>query len=100
MPPHTGFFIKRKIFNKFKYNLKYSISSDYDFMIKALKSSDGIYYLPITSVLMRIGGKSTKFSSILTKFKEDLDIIKKNDLGGYFTLFKKIFSKIRQFYIK
>ena len=98
MPPHTGFFIRKKIFKKIKYNLKYSISADYDFMIKVLKKFNGIYYLPITSTLMRSGGKSTKISSIFLKLVEDLEIIKKNNIGSYFTLFKKIFSKINQFY--
>jgi glycosyltransferase len=98
MPPHTGFFIRKKIFDKIKYNTKYSISSDYDFMIRVITKFDGIYYLPITSTLMRTGGKSSRLSSILLKLKEDFYIIKKNNLGGYIVLMNKIFSKLNQFY--
>ena len=98
MPPHTGFFIRRKIFDKIKYNTKYLISSDYDFMIRAITMFDGIHYLPITSTLMRTGGKSSKLSSIFLKLKEDFYIIKKNNLGGYIVLINKIFSKLNQFY--
>jgi hypothetical protein len=46
---------------------------------------------------MRIGGKSTKLSKLFKKSYEDLQIIKENDLGGYLTLLKKIFSKFKQF---
>jgi glycosyltransferase len=98
MPPHTGFFIRKKIFKKIKYNIKYFISADYDFMIKVINKFDGIYYLPLTSTLMRNGGISSKFSSAFLKLKEDLEIIKKNKIGNFFTLLKKKISKINQFY--
>ena len=99
MPPHTGFFVRKKIFDKFRYNTDYSISSDYDFMVKVIKNFDGIYYLPVTSTLMRTGGKSSKFFNLFKKMREDIKIIKKNKIGGYTTLFKKNFSKLNQFFI-
>ena len=98
MPPHTGFFFRKKIFRKFKYNEKYEISADYDFMIKLLKNINGIYYLPIKSTKMRMGGRSNLISKLLKKSSEDLEIIKNNKIGGSITLIKKISSKIKQFY--
>ena len=98
MPPHTGFFIRKKILDRYRYNTKYLISSDYDFMLKVLKNFNGIYYLPITSTLMRVGGKSSKISNLLRKMQEDLRIIKENKIGGYTTLLKKNLSKIKQFF--
>jgi glycosyltransferase len=97
MPPHTGFFFRKKLFTKIKYNTKYEVSADYDFMIRLLSNVNGIIYLPIKSTKMRIGGKSTKLSKLFKKSYEDLQIIKENDLGGYLTLLKKIFSKFKQF---
>ncbi len=97
VPPHTGFFFRKNHFTKIKYNTKYEISADYDFMIRLLRKVNGIIYLPIKSTKMRIGGKSTKLSKLFKKSYEDLQIIKGNDLGSYLTLLKKIFSKFKQF---
>lgn len=98
MPPHTGLFIRKKILNRYRYNTKYLISSDYDFMLKVFRNFNGIYYLPITSTLMRAGGKSSKILNLLRKMQEDLKIIKENKIGGYKTLLKKNLNKIKQFF--
>ena len=97
MPPHTGFFFKKK-FKFMSYNTTYSIASDYDFMIKLINKSKKILYLPIKSTRMRIGGESSKLFKLFKKSKEDLEIIKKNKLGSYLTLFKKILRKSNQFF--
>ncbi len=98
MPPHTGFFFRKKLFKKIKYNAKFEISADYDFMIRLLNKFNGIVYLPIRSTKMRIGGQSTKLSKLFKKTSEDFKIIKKNNLGSYLTLLKKVLSKVNQFY--
>ena len=47
---------------------------------------------------MRIGGMSNRsFKNLIIKSVEDYQIIKKNKIGGLFTLFNKNFSKIGQF---
>ena len=38
MPPHPTVFIRKSVFNKIgKYKTNYKISSDYDFLLRALK---------------------------------------------------------------
>ena len=103
MPPHPTVFVKKKVFEKIgKYNTDYRISSDYDFLIRALTNKEiKKQYIKKTLIKMRIGGTSNK--SILNLFKktfEDYKIIKKNKIGGFLTLLNKNFLKIRQFYQK
>ena len=103
MPPHPTVFVKKKIFEKIgNYNTDYRISSDYDFLIRALTNKEiKKQYIKKTLIKMRIGGTSNK--SILNLFKktfEDYKIIKKNKIGGFLTLLNKNFLKIRQFYKK
>ena len=103
MPPHPTVFVKKKIFEKIgNYNTDYRISSDYDFLIRALTNKEiKKQYIKKTLIKMRIGGASNK--SILNLFKktfEDYKIIKKNKIGGFLTLLNKNFLKIRQLYQK
>ncbi len=103
MPPHPTVFVKKKIFEKVgNYNTDYRISSDYDFLIRAVTNKEiKKQYLNQTLIKMRIGGTSNKsISNLLKKTFEDYKIIKKNKIGGFFTLFNKNYSKIKQFYQK
>jgi len=55
-------------------------------------------YLPEVLIKMRIGGKSNKsLKNILLKSSEDLKALKKNHLGGLYTLFLKNLRKLPQF---
>lgn len=101
MPPHPTVFIKKKIFTKIGlYNTSYKISSDYDFLIRALNNkSIKKKYVKKILVKMRIGGKSNRsIKNIINKSFEDLIIIKKNRIGGFLTLFNKNYSKLTQFF--
>jgi glycosyltransferase len=100
MPPHPTVFIKRKLFNKIGfYNTIYTISADYDFLQRIFNYKNiNQVYVPKVFVNMRIGGMSNRsFKNLIIKSFEDYHIIKKNKIGGLFTLFNKNFSKIRQF---
>jgi glycosyltransferase len=100
MPPHPTVFIKKNVFQKIgKYKTNYKISSDYDFLIRALgKKNIKIIYIPKILVNMRIGGKSNNsIKNLFQKSIEDFKIIKKNKIGGLFTLFFKNYSKLSQF---
>jgi glycosyltransferase len=47
---------------------------------------------------MRVGGESNKsLKNIIQKSKEDLQSLKKNNIGGIYTLTYKNLSKVRQF---
>ena len=103
MPPHPTVFVKKKIFEKIgNYNTDYTISSDYDFLIRALTNKEiKKQYIKKTLIKMRIGGTSNKsISNLFKKTFEDYKIIKKNKIGGFLTLLNKNFLKIRQFYKK
>lgn len=100
MPPHPTVFVKRSVFNRIgKYKTKYHISSDYDFLVRALsKKNIKKIYIPKILVNMRIGGMSNNsIKNIFKKSIEDFKIIKKNKIGGFLTLLNKNFSKIGQF---
>lgn len=103
MPPHPTFYVKKSVYDKYgKFNTNYKISADYDLMMRFLSLHKiNPSYIPEIIVKMRVGGKSNKsFRNILLKMNEDLKIIRKNEIGGIFTLFKKNISKIPQFFKK
>jgi len=99
MPPHTGTFIKKKIIleNKIFYNLNYNISADYDYLIRAFKVSKKIKYINSYVTNMQLGGNSNaNLASSLKKKYQDYLIIKRNNLGGLYTLVLKSLTKIKQ----
>lgn len=102
MPPHPTFYFKREILkNTIKYNTKYKISSDYDFMIKVLRRTTLIAYLPNVLVKMKMGGVSnSSIKNLIKKSYEDYLIIKDNKIGGFITLLCKNLRKIPQFFIR
>lgn len=95
IPPHTGTFVKKKICEKYKYETKYKISGDTDFLIKIFKLNFKYHYLNRNITIMRYGGISTNISFIFLKFLEDYKIFKKNNLGLIKYIFK-VFDKLNQ----
>jgi len=101
MPPHPAVFIKKNFFNKIGfYKTNYKISADYDFLIRIFNCKNvNQVYVPKVLINMRIGGMSNKsFKNLIIKSFEDYQIIKKNKIGGLFTLINKNFSKLGQFF--
>ncbi|MBN2396212.1 MAG: glycosyltransferase [Candidatus Atribacteria bacterium] len=100
IPLHTGIFVKKNIFERIgMYDESYRIASDYDFSLRLFKCGAKFYFLDRYVVKMRLGGKSTTASLQKLKSQEDLEIIRKHNLMGYFTLLSKIGRKVPQ-YIK
>jgi glycosyltransferase len=102
-PPHTSIFLKKIVFNKVGYyNEKYSISSDYDFILRLTKNNRFKFkYLQKILIAMRIGGDSNKFSNLLKKSYQDIKILIENNIKySLLVLFLKIFRKVPQFFIK
>jgi len=100
MPPHPTLYLRRSIYEKFGgFNIKYSISADYDFMLRILlNNSLRFFYISDVLVRMRIGGISNRsLSNIFQKSVEDLRIIRHHKVGSFFTLFCKNFRKLNQF---
>lgn len=101
MPPHPAVFIKKNFFNKIGfYKTNYKISADYDFLVRIFNCKNvNQVYVPKVLINMRIGGMSNKsFKNLIVKSFEDYQIIKKNKIGGLFTLINKNFSKLGQFF--
>jgi len=100
MPPHPTLFVRRSAFERLQgFNLQYSISADYDFLIR-LFSIPGISaaYIPSVICNMRLGGESNgSLKKIWIKSFEDYLIIRRNNIGGLLTLFSKNLRKIPQF---
>lgn len=103
MPPHPTFYVRRSIYESLGgFNLRYSISSDYDSVLKILRGRGvNVEYIPEVLVRMRIGGISNRsLRTLLKKSLEDFEVIKNNKLGGFNVLLRKNLRKISQFFIK
>lgn len=103
MPPHPTVYCRRNIYDEFGiFDTRYNISADYDFVTRVLSqlNSSAIAYNPQIMVRMRIGGASNRsVKNIVKKSYEDLRIIKRNNIGGMYTLISKNFSKFVQFFV-
>ena len=99
-PPHPTFFVNRKIYEKFgKFDLKYSISSDIDLMIRLLEVHKiNAVYVPQLWVKMRMGGISTKIKNLIKQNIEVLSVLKKHNLPKNIFIFfiHKIISRAKQ----
>lgn len=103
MPPHPTFFVKREIYEKYGYfDLNFKISADYDFVLRLLgKCKISTSYLPKTLYKMRVGGASNRnIKNIIQKSREDINALRKNNIGGIHTILVKNLSKIPQFLIR
>jgi glycosyltransferase len=100
MPPHPTFYARRSLYERLgAFDLRYRIAADYDCMLRFLKD-DGIdvAYIPEILVRMRTGGVSNRsLRNILQKSGEDLSIVRRNRVGGLWTIALKNLSKIQQF---
>ena len=103
MPPHPTVFIRKNFLNKIGYfNIKYKISSDYDFIVRCFTSKYLFAkYLPYKYIHMRTGGNSNKsIINLLKKLREDYIIAKSYNLPGMYTVLMKNLSKLNQFFVK
>ncbi|MEO6745828.1 MAG: glycosyltransferase family 2 protein [Caldimonas sp.] len=103
MPPHPTFYARRSVYQQLgAFDTRYRIAADYDSLVRFLFVA-GIraVYLPRVLVCMRMGGVSNRsFRTIVTKSREDLDIMRKHRLGGVSTLMLKNASKVAQFWTR
>ena len=101
MPPHPTVYFKRELIEKVgQFDTSYTISADYDWMVRCLTSSEiKVDYIPEVLIKMRTGGASNRsLKNIIKKSREDYKIIRRNKIGGFNTLFYKNFGKIGQFF--
>ncbi len=100
MAPHPTLYCTKDVYKRcglFDETLK--LASDYDFILRLFKQKDLVkIYIPKVLVRMYIGGVSNgSFTNIIKNFKENYISIKRNEVGGVFTLLCKKVRKIRQF---
>jgi len=104
MPPHSTFFVKKEIYNKYGYfNTNFKIAADYELMLRFLeKHKISTYYTPEVFIKMRIGGTSNRnIKNLIIKSNEDYRAWKVNNLnGGFYTILLKNLCKIPQFFKK
>lgn len=101
MPPHPAFFVKKKIYDKYGlFDKNFKIAADYDIILRFLgKYKISTAYLPQVIIKMRLGGASNKnIKNIILKMKEDVKALKKNNIGGLYTVLLKNITKIPQFF--
>jgi len=99
IPLHTTIYVKREVFEQYGlYDDSFAIASDYDISLRWFKNPEiKKHFLDHWVVKMRLGGKSTSTNLQKKKSTEDLTIIKRHELHGYFTLFCKVSRKIPQY---
>ncbi|WP_295640774.1 glycosyltransferase family 2 protein [uncultured Methylibium sp.] len=100
MPPHPTFYVKRDLPAVAQgFDTTLSIAADYDFMTRCLlQPGIAISYVPEVLVRMRLGGASNASArGMLRKSREDLLVMRRHGLGGWFTLASKNLRKLPQF---
>jgi len=103
-PAHPTFFVKKSTYEKFGlYKTKFKLAADYELMLRFLEKNQlSSIYIPKVLVKMRCGGISNK--SFINIIKANIECYlswEENDFNiSPIIIFKKIFYKIKQFYIK
>ena len=102
MPAHPTLFLQKEVYKKHgNFDLNFRIAADYDFMLRILKDPIlKFQYLPYIITNMRVGGASNAVGNIKKKMTEDLQAIRKNQIGGAEVLIRKNVSKISQLFIR
>ena len=108
MPPHPTLFLKREVYEKARlengeyFDTSFKIAAVYDFMLRILHTHKiSVSYLPEVLVNMRMGGTSNRsLGNIILKSREDLRAMRRNGVGGVWTLLAKNLRKLPQFFRK
>ncbi len=99
IPLHTTIYVKKELFSKHGlYDEYFHIASDYEISLRwfTIPEIKKVFFNEWV-VKMRLGGKSTTMSLQRKKSAEDLEIIRRYNLWGHFTLLCKIGRKIPQY---
>jgi len=100
MPPHPTFYARRSLLHEVgAFDTQLRVAADYDMMLRCLtRPGLVVSYLPEVLVRMRLGGASNASSgAMLRKSREDLLVMRKHRVGGWFTLASKNLRKLPQF---
>ena len=103
MPPHPTFYVRRSVYERLGgFDVRYRIAADYDTVLRFLAAGKvRARYIPEVLVRMRVGGISNRsWRTIVRKSFEDLEILKRNKVGGILSLINKNVSKLSQFWLR
>lgn len=99
-PPHPGFYVRRKAFEKVGFfNSSYKISGDFDWLLRfIIKEKLNVFYTDFVSVHMRDGGVSSSgLNSKKLMNRENLRILKSHGIySNKLMIYSKYFVKIFQ----
>ncbi len=103
MPPHPTFYVRRPMYAETSaFDTKFRISSDYDCMLRIMRQSTVVLYIPRVQVLMRVGGASNRsLKNIALKSREDFQALRANEFGMFaagVALVGKNLRKLPQFF--
>lgn len=101
MPPHPTFYIRRELAQRVGFfDLSYSISADYDFMLRAMEiHASDVHYIPHTLVDFMVGGVSTTGPGAVWRGNMECLRARRNHLGTPlidFALLAKPLRKLSQ----
>lgn len=100
MCPHPTMYVRKEVYEQVgEYDEWFSISADYDMILRIFKSGFKSQYLPQVIVSMEVGGASNKNTRArLSKTQEDFVVLRKNHVGaGLLTVACKQLRKVKQF---
>jgi len=102
MPPHPTFFLRKECYDNFGvYNTSFSISADYELMLRMIeKHKIKSNYVPTLITKMRMGGESNaSLRHRIRANQEDRRAWRINNLKAEpFTLIRKPLSKLNQYW--
>lgn len=99
-PPHPALFVRRATLDRVgPFDPGFAVSADYDQMLRLFCLPDlRVRYIPQTLVTMRARGLSNGSGpKIARRMREDLQVLRKNGMGGPGTLALKMLRKLPQF---
>lgn len=103
MPPHPTFFVRRQIYERYgALDTNFPLAADYELMLRLLyRYKINSSYIPSVLVKMRAGGTSNPWMYTAKAIIENYRAWKVNGLSpGLLTFFRKILSKIWQFFCR
>jgi glycosyltransferase involved in cell wall biosynthesis len=104
MPAHPAMFVRKIVYDKVGlYDKSFRIAGDYDWIIRAFRTSDLRYkHLPKVVVNMQTGGVSTRgLASTLLLNKEVIRACRKNNIyTNWLMILSKYPKKLVEFFIK
>lgn len=88
-PPHPTLYVKKNIYDEIgKFNLKYKIAADYDFMLRMIKTNNyNLSYIDENLIYMRSGGASTDgLNGYIKNFRDSYQVLKDNKIKCAFII--------------